>query len=66
MIKQINVSLEEKDYNILKQKKGNMTWYNFIMLLSEYDNQNTEELNGEQSPDAFNSNKYNGGTKYGK
>jgi hypothetical protein len=58
-MKTINETFTEEEFKLLNKTKDKRSWHDFIMLLSEYDNQKTEELHGEQSPDAFNSNKQN-------
>jgi hypothetical protein len=37
MVKQINVYFDDNDHKNLEEKKGSMSWHDFIMLLLNYD-----------------------------
>lgn len=34
-MKNINITLEDWEYNKLAERKGELSWHNFIMLLAE-------------------------------
>ena len=39
MVKQINVSFDDSDFEKLEKKKGELTWHEFILKLLEIENE---------------------------
>ncbi len=44
MVKQINIFLDDDEYEKIKSVKGNRTWEDFLKLASELIEKNNEEI----------------------